>query len=315
MTNPLRRTAPAAAVALLCAGLLAGCGGNADDGATAADHSTHDGSSTTPADSTTGTAGTTPATGATETGPSRAGLVYYVTKTSMGDRLVAEQTDETGSDAATAALAALLKAAPTDPDYRSVVPAGSLTPRVGSDLPHAKGAIALTLSDAKWEKLPAGMSAADAKLAVQQLTYTLNAAAGTSKKPRPLHFYLNSKQTTYLGQPVTVTAGKPLQTLALMNVLSPVDGSTLKAGKTTFSGVGSSFEATVAWTVQDSSGKPVLRGSAMASGWQNHLYPWKSVVDLSKLPAGSYTFVASTDDPSEGEGPGPMTDTKTFTIG
>ena len=37
-------------------------------------------------------------------------------------------------------------------------------------------------------------------------------------------------------------------------------------------------------------------------------------VDVSDLPAGDYTFVAMTDDPSEGEGGGPTVDTKSFTI-
>ena len=38
-------------------------------------------------------------------------------------------------------------------------------------------------------------------------------------------------------------------------------------------------------------------------------------IDISGLDAGSYTFVASTDDPSGGEGGGPTVDTKDFTVG
>jgi hypothetical protein len=318
MTNPLRRTAPAAVAALLCAGLVAGCGSKGD--ATATDHSS-DGapstatSSTTAADSATSpTSPTSPAAPATTPGgPTRTGLVYYVTKTPMGDRLAAETTDETGSDPVSAALAALLSGTPADPDYRTALPAGSLTSQVGVDGAHR--AFTLTLSGAQWEKLPSGVSAADAQLAVQQLAYTLNAAHGTTKKPLPLHFSLDGAPVTFLGQPATATQGKPLRTLSLMNVTSPVDGSTLRAGKQTFSGVGSSFEATVTWKIQDSSGKSVLHGSTMAAGWMDDVYPWKATVDLSKLPAGSYTFVASTDDPSEGEGAGPFTDSKTFTLG
>ena len=34
---------------------------------------------------------------------------------------------------------------------------------------------------------------------------------------------------------------------------------------------------------------------------------------MSDLPAGDYTFVAMTDDPSDGEGGGPTVDTKTIT--
>jgi hypothetical protein len=45
------------------------------------------------------------------------------------------------------------------------------------------------------------------------------------------------------------------------------------------------------------------------------LYPWQATVDVSSLSPGTYTFVASTDDPSDGEGSGPTRDTKTITVG
>jgi hypothetical protein len=300
------RTAPAAVAALLCVGLAAGCGTKttgAVDGSTTAP--------TTPATSTT-TTPTTPVSTATG-GPAAMELVYYATTTPLGKRITAEPTAVSGSDPLSAALVALLKDAPIDPDYSSDVPKGSLTAAVHFDGVGNAGTYQVTVSAAKWATMPAGMTAAQAKSAVQQIAYTLNVAGGTTKAK--VAFMLGAKTSTYLGQPASVVPGKPLLTLALMSVLSPADGSTLTATKTTFSGVGSSFEAAVGWKVTSSAGKTVLQGHTMSSGWMDKLYPWKANVDLSKLAAGTYTFTASTDDASDGEGGGPIIDTKTFTIG
>ena len=301
MTNPLRRTVPAAA-ALLGLALVAGCGSNdttAGDGAT------------TPA--TTATTPTTPAAGssatssaATATSEPAAGTptaLYYAVKTPLGDRITAEQ--HTG----VSGLTAVQSTAPADPDYRNLVPAGSLgTSTVdGSQI---------TITVAKPSFATGTLAPAQAKLAVQQVVYSANAANGTAAKPLPVHFVSAAgKDSTYLGQPSLAKPGKQLQTLALMSVLSPGDGAKLSATATTFTGIGSSFEATVGWKITDSSGKSVLHGSTTAAGWMDKLYPWKVSADLSKLSPGSYTFTASTDDPSGGEGGGPITDTKTFTIG
>ena len=75
-----------------------------------------------------------------------------------------------------------------------------------------------------------------------------------------------------------------------------------------------SFEATVPWEVRDQDGTKVLDGFATAEGWADKLYPWQTQVDLSSLPPGTYSFVALTDDPSDGEGAGPTEDSKTITL-
>ena len=101
--------------------------------------------------------------------------------------------------------------------------------------------------------------------------------------------------------------------LAFVNVTQPEQDS--QPGATfVASGVANSFEATVPWEVRDESGAKVLEGFATAEGWGDHLYPWESEVDASGLAPGTYTFVAMTDDPSDGEGGGPTEDTKTFTL-
>jgi len=308
--HPLRRTAPAAVAALLSAGLLAGCGSGGDKADDLTSAPSQSDTAASPATSDAATTSTTATSSAAPTQGDTDVLLYWGVDGPMGLRLAAERTPVTG-DPVDAALQALLAGKAIDPDYAGLVPADSITsatvvPGKEITLQVASPAYA----DASEDIAPQGN-----KLAVQSLLYSLNAAAGTAKKPLPVHFVdASGKDSTYLAQPSTSKPGPELQTLALMNVLSPADGSPLTAGKATFSGVGSSFEATVGWKIQDSTGKTVQQGSTTAAGW-DRLYPWKATVDLSTLSAGTYTFVASTDDPSDGEGPGPSVDDKTFTIG
>ncbi|NHA01969.1 hypothetical protein G5V59_26460 [Nocardioides sp. W3-2-3] len=75
-----------------------------------------------------------------------------------------------------------------------------------------------------------------------------------------------------------------------------------------------SAEATVPWTITDSTGKVVRKGFATAEGWVDRLYPFTTKIDLGDLAPGRYTFTAATDDPSDGEGDGPTEDTKRITV-
>ena len=112
------------------------------------------------------------------------------------------------------------------------------------------------------------------------------------------------------------TAADPIETLALVNVTTPAEGAEV-SGSFVATGVSSSFEATIAWELRrgGGDGAVVRRGSAMAPGWLDKLYPWRTKVRLGRLAPGAYTFVARTDDPTGGEGPGPMEDTKSIIVG
>ena len=92
----------------------------------------------------------------------------------------------------------------------------------------------------------------------------------------------------------------------------PVEGLEV-TGTFTARGAANSFEANVPWELRD--GETVVRqGFATATGAGDRLHPWETEVDLSGLAPGDYTFVASTDDPSGGEGAGPYSDTRTITV-
>jgi hypothetical protein len=159
---------------------------------------------------------------------------------------------------------------------------------------------------------PDGMSAKDAKLAVQQVVFTVQ---GVLQDRVPISFVTaDGDSATLFGLSTPEGGFKPSQgALALVNVTQPEQDSQPGA-KFTATGVANSFEATVPWQVLDENGTKVLDGFATAEGWGDKLYPWSSEVDCSGLPPGTYTFVAMTDDPSGGEGGGPTQDTKTFTL-
>ena len=110
-----------------------------------------------------------------------------------------------------------------------------------------------------------------------------------------------------------VTNGPALETLALVSISEPQEGVEV-TGSFRASGVASSFEATVPWEIRKGD-KVVKRGFSTASGWMDKLYPWQTdPISVTDLPEGTYTFVASTDDPSDGEGAGPTSDTRTIVV-
>ncbi|MBM0126547.1 Gmad2 immunoglobulin-like domain-containing protein [Pimelobacter simplex] len=288
----------AAAGAVLALGMLAGC---SDDEPT-----TEPTPSAPTSDVATESDAATPSTG-TPGGEASAVPAYYVGTTPQGDRLYREFIQVTGADRLVATAAAVTSGDPVDPDYRTLWPKGRF-----ASVARSADAIEVELADDSW--LSAGsLAPPEARLAVQQLVYSLQGAAGERLPVRVTHD--GKPATTLLGEPVGdgLAAAPELDVLALVNVTEPAEGTAV--GDTfTATGRASSFEATVPWEVQDSSGTVVLDGFATAEGWVERLYPWSSEVDVSELPAGTYTFVARTDDPSGGEGGGPTEDTKRITI-
>lgn len=296
-----------AAGAVLALGVLAGCG---DD-----EPSAQETPSTSPSTAATSITPSATPSASEEPAPEQTVLAYYVGDTPHGAALYAEVHVVPAIGEATA----LLQQAPDDPDYRTLLPAGSLLPEVHFDGIGEDGSYSVELTDATWTERPDGMSAEEAELAVQQLVWTVQSSplpAGSEEPARtaaPVAFHLDGKEVSYLGVPSGAQAEPELDVLAGVNVTEPAEGTAV--GDTfTASGRASSFEATVPWEIQDSSGTVVLDGFATAEGWIEKLYPWSSEVDVSELPAGTYTFIARTDDPSGGEGGGPTEDTKRITI-
>ena len=232
--------------------------------------------------------------------------VYFVGETPQGLRLYREFRSVEG-DPATGALGLMTSGDALDPDYRTLFPGGSFASvEVGSD------AITVGLPDESWTRM-GEMTAKQARLAGQQLVYTAQGVAGSRL---PVKVTLDGKPADLFGIGGELTNEPEVDVRALVNITAPEEGATVD-GVLKAAGVASSFEATTPWESRrgGADGKVVKKGFATAEGWMDKLYPWAAEVDVSGLPAGDYTFVASTDDPSEGEGGGPQVDTKSITIG
>ncbi|MEZ0578960.1 Gmad2 immunoglobulin-like domain-containing protein [Nocardioides sp. MH1] len=315
-----RHTFPLALTAVLSMIVLTGCGGDdeptkADDPATSAasQPTSPDSTASTPSSTEPAATETTTDAGSPET---TSVPVYFVGDTPQGTRLYSEQREVEADNPPGESVALLMAGDVTDPDYRTLVPAGSLGTDVSFDGTGADGFYTLNLTDAQWAERPAGMSKSEAQLAVQQIVYTLlsQAAAGDIDGAKGgVDFYLDGERTTFLGVAGTASPAASLDVRALVNVSSPAEGETVN-GSFQASGAASSFEATVPWEIRDDAGAVVQQGFATADGWADKLYPWQSDVDVSKLDPGTYTFVALTDDPSDGEGAGPTEDSRTIVV-
>ncbi|QIG42729.1 hypothetical protein G5V58_07980 [Nocardioides anomalus] len=298
-TRRRTRLLPGLLAAALTAVVLAGCG--TDEGPDVADDEpTSAGSgASSPTSEPPATESASPATSsATPAAETVAVPVYFVGDTPLGPRLFREFRDVGADDPVDEALALLTAGDALDPDYRTLLPAGSIT-LAGHD-----ESIALT-ADPAYAERPDGMSPAEAKLAVQQVVRTVQ---GALQKSVPVAF-----DTDMLGLGTSFKAAGDNAVLALVNITEPAEGATV-SGTFTASGVANSFEATVPWQIRDGSGQKVQEGFATAEGWGDKLYPWQAPVDVSALAPGTYTFVASTDDAADGEGAGPTEDTKTITV-
>lgn len=231
--------------------------------------------------------------------------VYFVGDTPQGLRLYREFREVESGDPAAEALALMTAGDALDPDYRSLFPEGSFA---GVEI--TDSAITVELPDESWSLPVEGLSDEDAALAAQQLAYTLQ---GVAQARTPISITLDGQPADLFGLGGELSNEPELDVRALVNVTSPAEGAEV-SGSFTAEGVSSSFEATTPWEIRDADGKVVKEGFATAEGWMDKLYPWSTEVDVSDLPAGTYTFVARTDDPSDGEGFGPTEDSKTITV-
>ena len=238
---------------------------------------------------------------------------YFVVDTERaGPRLVREFQRVDSGDDLLAALDLVTSGEALDPDYRTLWPGASFA---SAEIDEGAGVIRVGLADNGWRTRPDGMSAKDAKLALQQVVYT---AQGVAQKRLPVQFALDGATETVFGIDTSagISAASPLAVLNHISLTTPEQGAAVSGGSLHATGVGNSFEATVAWRVLQGD-EVVDEGSDMLQGdWmQDKLVPFDFTVDVSGLDPGDYTFWVSTDDPTGGtEGVGAMTDDKDFTI-
>ena len=233
--------------------------------------------------------------------------VYFVGDTPQGPRLYREFRQVESDNPAAEALALMTAGDALDPDYDTLYPSGTF-----ASVEIADDMVTVGLPDESWTTAPDGMSDDQARLAAQQLVYTVQ---GIAQKRLPVSITLDGAPADLFGLAGQVSNDPEIDVRALVNVTTPEEGATV-SGTFTASGASSSFEATTPWEIRKggADGEVVKDGFATAEGWIDKLYPWETDVDVSGLEPGEYTFVAMTDDPSGGEGGGPTQDTKSFTL-
>lgn len=236
--------------------------------------------------------------------------IYFVADAPAGERLFAEDHPVAGTTADD--LLRAMTATPLDPDYRTILPADGSAGIVADDT--GSGAILLELGAGSTWIERGDLTAAQANLAVQSIIYTI--ALNDPESSGSLYAFSDGDPVTLFGQDTSAGIEKAdyLDVAALANLLTPAEGTEVSDGTLSVSGLSSSFEANVPWTITDEGGTEVDQGFFTAEGWLDALFPFEGDVDVSDLTPGEYTLTASTDDPSDGEGLPPTEDTRTFTI-
>ncbi len=237
--------------------------------------------------------------------------VYYVGDTSRGPRLYREfHRVDTAGNPLEAAVAEAVSSAADDPDYRTDWPAGTAVSTsfdgIGSD-----GEISIELRNESTDlrERPAGMTAEQADIAVEQLIYTAQAATQTSA---PVQFYLarqgsaENRTDTILGVPVSepLAQGDAADVLAQVWVIEPADQAEVTS-PFKVSGLAAAFEANVQWELMQ--GDRVVRRGFTTAQECCTMAPYSFTV---KAPPGDYTIVVHDTDESGGEGFAPWEDTK-----
>lgn len=234
--------------------------------------------------------------------------VYYVGETGRGPRLFREfhQVPD-DREAPVAAVAEAVAGEPLDPDFGSPwsgtgADAGSVT--------HEGGTITVDLvSDQELRQRPAGMSKAEASMAVEQVLYSVQAALQSRD---PVQLLLNGGRTDQvLGVPTAepLAQGNEMATLAQVWIIDPQHGDTVDAGAEV-SGIGAFFEANVVWELRQ--GDQVVESGFTTAEQCCTMAPYS--FELPDVPAGDYVLVVKDEDASGGEGPPPFQDTKQIAI-
>ncbi|GAB3454527.1 Gmad2 immunoglobulin-like domain-containing protein [Kineococcus endophyticus] len=265
---------------------------------TSAAPSTAAGSSAPATASGTGT-GTATGTAATGTLPSGAGTVPVYWVGGQPSKLFREYVEAgTAKDDPTNALRAMLAGKPSDPDYSSpwsADPSATVTSSGG------RLVVDLSASAAS-----GSAGAGGAQLAVQQLVYTVTAAAGSDD---PVEVRVDGKaRPSLFGTAVAETLSRAPQA----DVQAPawITSVTGASGSVAVKGVGSAFEGTLMYTITNSAGTEVAR-DAVQAGANGTFAPFSFT---AQVPAGTYTVTVFAPDESGGEAGPTAGDTKTVTV-
>jgi hypothetical protein len=197
---------------------------------------------------------------------------------------------------------------PDDPDYRTLWPGVEISSVQATD-----GVLLVEIPSDGFTQRPDGMTRRDARLALQQLVYTLQ---GVQQERVPVQIKRGGSDFRLFGLPsdVPYEAADALRTLNLVSITSPAEGDTVTGDTLTVTGVANSFEASgPCRLLQD--GQELALEAYQSEGWmEERLFPFEVALPLGDV-TGEVVVQCETDDPSGGtEGPGAAIDTKTIRI-
>lgn len=239
--------------------------------------------------------------------------VYFVGDTPAGPRLYRELNagNRLDQSAETFALNAAMAGDALDPDYRSPWPEGSA---VEGYLMATESPIRLNLVGDVHDR-PDGMTAADARLAVEQVVRTAQAVFDNGRLP--VRFLVDNQPTDQvLGLPASdpINVRPDLDVLAHVSLTTPSEGQVVdNDGGLVVEGMANSFEGTVVIRLQRWEGTAVVaQVPTIAGSGGTGLFPFIERINVFDVPPGDYVVIAQTDDPS---GAGMVdTDTRRITI-
>lgn len=235
--------------------------------------------------------------------------VYYVGGTPAGPRLFRELHTAQTTDPPLAAVNEALRGGAHDPDYYSIWgKIGAEATRVTSSDGEVLVDVAITQGAAGAR--PAGISEADASMAIEQLLYTAQDALGLGNSS-PVQILVDGRhQDTLLGVPIGegLAAGEPLAVQGTVWITDPQDGETIVSGAH-IQGRGAFTEANVSWQLLD--GVAVVKSGFTMAAECCALSPFSFVLHA---PPGNYTLRVYAADMSGGEGFGEPEDTKRITV-
>ena len=263
----MRHRSTVGAGAALGLALLTACGGGNGTSPSTTAGGTSSSSTTMSTTSPVGSSTTAPST---PVGPSSSSSpvrtlssipVYYLGESQKSFKLFREfrVVPDTGG-AIASAVSAMTRLAPLDPDY--------LTPwRPASRVHVARvgGNLAVDLSADAFASTTVGSEVAAA--AIQQLVYTATAAAAQSGSPATTVSVTKDGKAADAWGVVRIGAAMRrapiIDVQALAWVVTPQQGEVRPAGTVSFTGYGTSFEATFGWVIRTAAGRTVAQGSAM----------------------------------------------------
>ena len=235
--------------------------------------------------------------------------VYYVSETPQGDRLAREFRDVPAPEGPlVAAVTTMITEPANDPDYQSFW----LPDTQVRSIEIAENAIAVDFTGVTdYTSVPDNM----AQLAVQQLVYTVTAAASDAglNGGLPVQILVDGEPPSAMWGGLDLSApvarAPQIDVRQLVQINNPAEGAVVGRA-VTVDGEAAVFEATVLWEIRQ--GEEVVDSGFASTTAGQQFAPFTFAVDLEP---GSYEVVVSAEDASGGaEGFAPMSDTKTFTV-